>query len=124
MASCGRGNWRMVKQGDIIWLDFDPQTGHEQSGRRPALVISNNVFHWHSTTMAMVCPITKTKHKFAYRISLGETTQIQGHVMCDQAKILDLSSRNPQFIESAPSSILKEAVDIVFGIIYIGENEQ
>jgi len=49
----------MVKQGDIIWLDFNPQTGHEQSGRRPALVVSNESFNRFSK-MAIVCPITNT----------------------------------------------------------------
>jgi mRNA interferase MazF len=47
----------MVKQGHIIWLDFDPQTGHEQKGRRPALVISNETFN-NFSNLAVVCPIT------------------------------------------------------------------
>ena len=52
----------MVKQGDIIWLDFNPQTGHEQSGRRPAVVVSNESFNRFSK-MAIVCPITNTVNK-------------------------------------------------------------
>jgi len=52
----------MVKQGDIIWLDFNPQTGHEQNGRRPAVVVSNESFNRFSK-MAIVCPITNTVNK-------------------------------------------------------------
>ncbi len=56
-------------QGDIIFLGFDPRAGHEQKGRRPAVVVSNNVFN-QFTRLAMVCPITNTKRSFPLHIPL------------------------------------------------------
>lgn len=60
----------MISQGDIIRLDLDPQAGHEQRGRRPALVISNNLFNRYSR-MYMICPITQTDKKHAFHNTVG-----------------------------------------------------
>ena len=104
-------------QGDIIWLDFNPQAGHEQKGRRPAIVISSNDFNNFEKTTAMVCPITNTKRELATQVSLGEDTNTKGVIMCNQAKILDLRKRNAEFIEKAPNHITLEAVDVVIGFL-------
>jgi mRNA interferase MazF len=108
-----------ARQGDIIWMDFDPQLGHGQKGRRPALVVSNNDFNRLAKTGAMVCPITKTNKGMSLRIKLDERTVTDGVVMCDQAKILDLSQRNAEFIEAAPDDIFFEVSDIIIGIVEI-----
>ncbi len=60
----------MVKQGDIILVNFNPQAGHEQSGRRPALVVSNRDFTLITRTAAMVCPITKTDKHLPFHVPL------------------------------------------------------
>ena len=109
----------MVKQGDIIWLNFNPQAGYEQSGRRPALVISNNSFTLITKTVAMVCPITKTDKSLPFHIKLDDRTQTDGVVLCDQAKIIDIQARNFEFIETAPKDIVLEVVDTVYGFIEI-----
>jgi len=109
----------MVKQGDIIWLDFDPQAGHEQSGRRPALVISNKSFIQITAKAAMVCPITKTNKNLPFHIKLDSRTQTAGFILCDQAKIIDIQARNFAFIEEAPTDIIEEAIDIINGFIEI-----
>ena len=106
-------------QGDIIWLDFDPRAGHEQKGRRPALVISNNRFNRFENGTAMVCPITSTDRGIPTHVRLDSRTMTSGVILCDQAKILDLRERNADFIERAPDDILFEAVDIVIGCIEI-----
>ena len=108
-----------AKQGDIVWLDFDPQAGHEQKGRRPAMVVSNNSFNSFTKTAAMVCPITNTDRGIPVRVSLNQSTQTTGVVMCDQAKILDLQKRNADFIEHAPDDIIFEVVDIISGFVEI-----
>ena len=105
------------KQGDIIILTFDPQTGHEQQGRRPALVISNNSFNSFFKTGAMVCPITSKEKDFPTRVKLDGRTKTQGIIMCDQAKILDTEKRNIVFVEKAPKDILTEVIEIVNNII-------
>ena len=108
-----------ARQGDIIWIDLDPQSGHEQKGRRPALVVSNNTFNNFTKTGAMICPITNTDKGFKIQIRLDDSTKTSGVIMCDQAKILDIGNRNAEFIEKAPEDILVEAVDIVSGIVEI-----
>jgi mRNA interferase MazF len=111
-----------AKQGDIIWLDFDPQAGHEQKGRRPALVISNNSFNAVTKISAMVCPITNTEKNMLFKIKLDNRTKTSGVVMCDQVKILDLSRRRAEYIETAPDEIVLEASDIVGGFVEILED--
>jgi len=107
----------MVEQGDIIWIDFNPQAGHEQNGRRPALVISNNSFALITKKAAMVCPITKTDKSFPFHIKLDDQTKTIGVVLCDQAKIIDIQARNFEFIEKAPKEIVLEVIDIINGFI-------
>jgi len=112
-----------AKQGDIIWLDFDPQTGHEQKGRRPAIIISNNSFNNFSNTAALVCPITNTDKNIPIQIKLNNKTKTTGIIMCNQAKILDISKRNAAFIEKAPEDIILEAVDTIIGFVEIEAEE-
>ena len=108
-----------ARQGDIIWMDFDPQAGHEQKGRRPAIVASNDRFNKFQKVTAMVCPITNTDKGIPIHVKLDERTQTGGIILCDQAKILDLRERNAEFIESVPDDILFEVVDIIGGFIDI-----
>ena len=111
----------MVKQGDIIWLNFSPQAGHEQSGRRPALVVSNNSFTQITQKAAMVCPITNTNKNFPFHVTLNDKTQTTGVILCDQAKIVDIQTRNFEFIEKAPKEIVLEVIDVINGFIEIEE---
>ena len=104
------------EQGDIITLEFDPQAGHEQKGRRPAIVVSNNTFN-RFTKMAMVCPITNTNRGFPLHVALDDRTTTTGVVLCEQVKSLDISARRAVFNEKAPSDIIDEVVDIIFGFI-------
>jgi mRNA interferase MazF len=108
----------IFEQGDIVYLDFDPQAGHEQRGRRPALVVSNNLFN-RISSLTMVCPITHTDRNHPFHIRLDERTKTDGVVMCDQARMLDLNSRGASFVEKAPAELTAEAVDIISGFIEI-----
>ena len=107
-----------AEQGDIILLDFDPQAGHEQKGKRPALVVSNNTFN-RFTNLALVCPITNTAKGFPLHVPLDENTKTKGVIMCEQGKSLDLAARNAVFLEKIPAAILEEVVDIYIGIVEI-----
>jgi mRNA interferase MazF len=104
-------------QGDIVRMNFDTQAGHEQSGRRPAVVISNAEAMARMNTRAMVCPITNTDKGYPMHVRLDERTQTAGVILCDQAKILDIKARKAEFIESLPKDLLDETIDIVYGII-------
>ena len=106
----------VFEQGDIVYMEFDPQTGHEQQGRRPALVVSSGLFN-HVNSPTMVCPITHTDRGSPFHIHLDDRTETDGVVMCDQVRMLDLNSRRAAFEEKAPDDVLAEAVDIIRGII-------
>ncbi|GBU29141.1 hypothetical protein R84B8_02705 [Treponema sp. R8-4-B8] len=106
----------MVKQGDIIWLDFDPQTGHEQKGRRHALVISNKTFN-NFSSLAIVCPITNTNKNHPFHVKLDKRTKTTGVVLADQSRTLDIKARNYEFIEKIPNDILFTVIDIISGFI-------
>ncbi|KJS15180.1 MAG: toxin MazF [Peptococcaceae bacterium BRH_c4b] len=106
------------EQGDIVLLEFDPQAGHEQKGKRPALVVSNSTYN-RFTKIAMVCPITNTKRDFPLHIELDERTKTTGVIMCEQVKALDIHARNVIFLEKAPKNIVEEVVDIFIGFIEI-----
>ena len=100
--------------GDIVYLEFDPQTGHEQKGKRPALVVSNHTFN-QFTKLALVCPITNTQRNHPLHVPLDTRTNTTGVIMCEQVKSLDLSARNANFFERAPEDLLAEVVDILSG---------
>ena len=106
----------MVKQGDIIKLDFNPQSGHEQAGYRPAVVISNDFFNA-KTNMTIVCPITNTNRPFPLHVALDDRTKSTGVVLCEHLKAVDLGSRQYVFVEKMPDDLLDEIVETVFSEI-------
>lgn len=110
---------RNYKQGEIVILDFDPQAGHEQKGRRPAIVVSNDVFNKYSS-VTLVCPITHTANNNPFRVELGGASNIDGYVMCDQVRALDLTARNASFVEHAPKDVITEVVDVITAMIERG----
>lgn len=101
-------------QGDIIYINFNPQTGHEQKGIRPAVVISNNLFN-RRIRAAILCPITNTNREFPLHVQLDERTETTGVIMCEQVKSLDITARNASFKETLPTDLLEEVLDIVNG---------
>ena len=103
-------------QGDIIVMNFNPQTGFEQQGRRPALVVSNNTFNRHCK-MALVCPITNTDKEHIFHIRLDSRTHSTGVVLCDQVRSLDVTARKAVFIERAPEDVLDLAIDLVCSFV-------
>ena len=106
----------VFEQGDIVYLDFDPQAGHEQRGRRPALVVSNDLFN-RVSSLTMVCPITHTDRGHPFHIRLDSRTKTDGVIMCDQARMLDLNSRRASYEEKASAELVAEAVDMITGFI-------
>lgn len=93
-------------RGDIIWIDFDPVRGHEQSGRRPALVISHFEYN-KKTSLAIACPITsKTKH-YTHEVNL-KGKNISGMILVDQVRNVDWENRKSEFIESVNLNVLDE----------------
>lgn len=93
------------KKGDVVKLSFDPQTGHEQSGWRPGLVISNYTFN-KATGFAVICPITNTNRGYPFHLSLPEDSYITGVVMVEQVKSLDYEKRKAKFVSEVDKAFL------------------
>ncbi len=93
-------------RGDIFWVDFAPTKGHEQSGRRPAVVISRHVYNENSK-LVLVCPITSKSKQYPYEVQLIGT-KIKGVILSDQVRSIDWKARKAEFAESVPSAIIDE----------------
>jgi mRNA interferase MazF len=105
------------RKGDFITLTFDPQSGHEQKGRRPALVLSNDLFN-QRTGLAFVCPITNTDRKIPFHVKLPDQCALTGFVMVDQMKSVDFTARSAKFIGKSPAPLLSEALAILDACLY------
>jgi mRNA interferase MazF len=95
--------------GDLIWTDFDPRVGREQSGRRPALVISPVEF-WHASGFAIVCPITSRVRPFGTSTVLPEGLNIAGEVLASHVRSIDTQARPVAFAGSRVSQIVLDDV--------------
>ncbi|CAN5497651.1 endoribonuclease MazF [soil metagenome] len=95
-------------RGDIVWLEFDPQIGKEQSGKRPALVLSPTSYN-QTTGLAIVCPITKQVKGYPFEVqTYGK--KIAGVVLADHIKSLDWRQRKAQFVERCSAPMLEEVL--------------
>lgn len=104
--------------GDLIWLDFDPQSGHEQAGRRPALVLSPVQFNAR-TSLAFVCPITSKIKGYATEVLLPAGLPVNGAVLCSHLRSVDWKTRRSTPLAKAPDDILLAVRDIVASIVGI-----
>lgn len=85
------------ERGDLVWIDLDPQTGREQRGRRPAVVVSPAVYNARSP-LAWLCPVTSKKKGYPFEVDLAKGLPIQGVVLVDQMRNLDYRVRRIEFI--------------------------
>lgn len=105
------------KKGDFIAVTFDPQSGHEQMGRRPALVVSNDLFNRH-TGLAIVCPITTTHRNFPFHVAVAGEKNVSGFVMVEQVKSVDFRARDAKCIGKATDRLLSEVLSIPDACVY------
>ncbi len=102
-------------RGDVVWTDFDPAAGHEQKGKRPALVLSTTPFN-KNVLLALVAPITSRVRGHGFEVALtGE--KVSGVVLCQQIKMLDFKERGIQFAEKAPEVIVTQVLAKVRAIV-------
>jgi len=104
-------------QGDLITLSFDPRTGHEQKGRRPAIVVSRDLFN-RSTGLAIVCPLTNTDRGYPFHIPVPQGIGVTGFVMVEQVRSVDYRARRARRIGRAPDALLDEVLSILDTCIY------
>jgi mRNA interferase MazF len=108
------------RKGELIALTFDPQSGHEQQGRRPALVVSNDLFNKH-TGLCIVCPITNTRRAYPFHVAVQSVQSgvgVTGYVMVEQVKSIDFRSRKAKRLGIAPAAMLQEVLSLLDACIY------
>ncbi len=105
------GDLAVPDAGDILWVDFGPPMGHEQAGRRPALVISSRSYNERSS-LILVCPITRNTQPWPFKVELPRGGRIRGAVLVDQIRSID---RQVRFVRKA-EQVDPEALDPVYGM--------
>ncbi len=95
--------------GDIVWLAFTPQAGHEQAGHRPALVLSPRDYNSKSG-LALFCPITSNRKGYPFEVALPAAGSVTGVVLADQIKSLDWRARRARFACKAPPMTVSEVL--------------
>lgn len=94
-------------RGDIVWLQFDPQLGHEQAGRRPVLVVSPQSYNG-KVGLALLCPVTEKIKGYPFEVEIPEGLQVAGVILADQVKSLDWRAGNAQFACKVPARVVAE----------------
>jgi mRNA interferase MazF len=97
------------ERGDAVWLNFNPQSGHEQAGRRPAVCISPSLYN-KKVGLALFCPVTSRIKGYPFEVSIPKNLKISGVVLSDQIKNLDWRARNIEFIAKLPNSMVEETL--------------
>ncbi|RXJ82105.1 type II toxin-antitoxin system PemK/MazF family toxin [Arcobacter sp. F2176] len=104
------------KKGDLVILSFDPSAGHEQKGRRPALIISNEAFN-KALGLAIACPITNTDRNFPFHVEV-KSKNLTGYIMTEQIKSIDYNARQVKFVEKLDEESLNKVLGITESIIF------
>ena len=97
------------QQGDVVWLNFDPQAGSEQAGRRPAVVISPGTYNGRSG-LALLCPITNQVKGYPFEVALPEGLGVSGVILADQVRNLDWRARRAEFMAKLPVEVMDEVL--------------
>ncbi|MBI4480613.1 MAG: endoribonuclease MazF [Acidobacteria bacterium] len=105
------------ERGDIVWLSFEPQTGREQTGRRPALVLSPASYNG-KVGLGLFCPVTSRVKGYTFEVAVPPGLAVSGVVLSDQARSLDWRARRAKFLDRIPQAQLREVVEklaVLFG---------
>ena len=108
--------------GDVVWIDFDPQSGNEIQKRRPALVISSQIYNSTAMNLAIICPITSTKRGNPFEVEIPEGLEIEGVILADQAKSMDWRERRATFICEAPEETIHRVLRTIEALLGIMES--
>jgi mRNA interferase MazF len=105
------------ERGDIVWLDFNPQSGHEQAGRRPAVVLSPQAYN-QKVGLAIFCPITNQQKGYPFEVVLPAGLEVMGVILSDQVKSLDWRVRQAEYLATLPDLVLEEVTQKLRTLIY------
>lgn len=95
--------------GDVVWITMNPQAGHEQAGRRPALILSPASYN-SKVGLSLLCPITHQIKGYPFEVLFPPNQSVGGAILADQVKSLDWKARNAAFICKLPASVLQNVV--------------
>lgn len=98
------------RRGDIVWLSFTPQAGHEQAGRRPALALSPESYN-HKVGLALFCPITSQVKGYPFEVQIPQGKHVSGVVLADQVKSLDWKARQASYCCSLSRDLIHEVLN-------------
>jgi mRNA interferase MazF len=104
------------KRGDLVWLTFDPQAGHEQADRRPAFVLSPESYN-RKTSLFLACPVTSRVKGYPFEIALPAGLPVSGVILADQIKSLDWKERKAQFAARSTGEIVEEVLALILPLI-------
>ena len=104
------------ERGDLVWLRFDPRLGHEQSGRRPALVLSPKAYN-RKVGLALFCPITSRIKGYPFEVELPAEGKTRGAILSDQLKSLDWKARGAKRFERAPEDVVQEVTGRILALV-------
>ncbi len=102
--------------GDLIWLDFNPQAGHEQAGRRPGFVLSPRAYN-EKTSLAVVCPVTSQVKGYPFEVPLPKGLPVAGVILADHLKSLDWRARRAERAGTVPKAILRAVLERVAALL-------
>jgi mRNA interferase MazF len=100
------GNY-IPDRGDAVWINLNPQAGHEQTGRRPAVVLSPGTYN-EKVGLAIFCPITNQIKGYPFEVIVPQGLKVTGAILSDQVKSLDWKVRNTEFYDKIPESVVLE----------------
>ena len=103
-------------RGDVVWLSFAPQAGHEQAGRRPALVLTPAAYQ-RVVGLALCCPITRRAKGYPFEVALADGMGVAGVVLADHVKSLDWRARGAELVDRAPDSVTARVVELIGQLI-------
>ena len=105
------------ERGDNVWLQFDPQAGHEQAGHRPALVVSPRAYN-RKVGLALFCPITSRAKGYPFEVPLPKGGKARGAILSDQLKSLDWKGRKATQFDCAPQVVVEEVTARILALVY------
>lgn len=103
-------------RGDVVWITLSPQAGHEQAGRRPALVLSPKEYNG-KVGLALFCPITKQVKGYPFEVLIPDGLDVTGVILSDQVRSLDWRARKAELICSLPKSVVEEALQKLTAVL-------
>jgi len=103
-------------RGDVVWMMFGPQAGHEQSGRRPGVVMSPSIYNG-KTGMALCCPITSQVKGYPFEVSVPAGLKISGVILADHIKNIDWKTRRAEYLFKLPENVLEEVAGKIMSLL-------